>query len=58
VAGGVQMKYTNKTNLPDTLFKSLSNDPYYKIGDYSGSELPGPPQTLKRGCNFELNTFI
>jgi len=38
------MKYTNKTNLPDTLFKSLSNDPYYKIGDYSGSELPGPPQ--------------
>jgi hypothetical protein len=44
------MKYTNKQNLPEALYQAIANDPYKKGGDFSASELPGPPQirTLKK----------
>ena len=38
------MKYTNKTGLPEALFKALSNDDYKKEGHFTASELPTPPQ--------------
>lgn len=40
-------KTTYKPNvhkLPDPLYKALTNDTYVKVGDYSVSELIGPPQ--------------
>lgn len=38
------MKHTNKTNLPEALFQSLSQDPYKKVGNFTASELPTPTQ--------------
>lgn len=38
------MVYTNNLNLPDTLYKALSNDPYKKEGNFSATELSQPRQ--------------
>jgi len=38
------MIYQNTQNLPDALYQAIANDPYKKGGDFSASELPGPPQ--------------
>ena len=43
------MQYTNKMGLDAALCRAIAHDPYTKEGDFSGSELPTPPQirTLK-----------
>ncbi len=38
------MIYTNKTNLNKAFYLALSKDPYKKVGHYTASELPTPPQ--------------
>ena len=38
------MNYTNKQNLPEALYQSLSKDPYKKVGEFTASELPTPAQ--------------
>lgn len=38
------MKYTNKQNLPETLYRALSKDDYVKVGHYTASGLTRPVQ--------------
>jgi len=50
------MIYQNAQNLPDALYQAIANDPYKKSGDFSASELPGPPQirALKQRYNDQI----
>jgi hypothetical protein len=38
------MKITNKQDLPSALYKALTTDTYKKVGDFSATELIGPPR--------------
>ncbi len=38
------MKITNKQNLPSALYDALVKDTYEKVGDFSATELIGPPR--------------
>jgi len=40
------MKYTNKQNLPEALYKAVINDPYKRDSDFSASMLSTPPQII------------
>lgn len=54
------MKYTNTQKLPNALFQAIANDPYVKGGDFSASELPGPPQirALRKRYNDEMEVDV
>ncbi len=38
------MKVTNNQNVPDVLYKALIKDTYQKEGDFSATEIIGPPR--------------
>jgi hypothetical protein len=54
------MKYTNKTGLPDIVYRAIANDPYEKSGDFSVTELGKPTQVwaLQRRYDDEIEMDV